>query len=153
WCTEQGKDAITGRLGDVAAVALHRLHHHFECRVDDGTGFFWVEVLDQLHRSLDVGEQRGDRLALTIHRRIRRFCAQVYRRASGSTALRFAASTIERLRTFKAELRGWWILCFAGRTSARERRRAFHAEFRPVGIFSSALRAARHCYATPWLTG
>src|SRR5262249_16021192 len=91
---------------------------------------------------LDVCEQHSDRLALTFRRRIRGSCAYIYKRPRGGTALRFAASTIERLCTFKAELRGWRILCFTGGTSARERRRAFDAEFRPVWIFSPALRAA-----------
>src|SRR5215469_198993 len=53
---EQSEDAVTCRLRDVAAVALHRLHHQLESRVYDRAGPLGVEVLDQLHRSLDVGE-------------------------------------------------------------------------------------------------
>src|SRR5215472_7308808 len=113
WCAEQGKDPVASGLGDVTAVTLHCPHHQFERRVYDGAGFLWVEVLDQVHRSLDVREQHGDRLALTIRRRIRGFCDYAYRRACSGSALGFAANTVERFRTFKAELRGWRILCVA----------------------------------------
>src|SRR5215467_3808468 len=131
---EEPKDPVSGRLRHITAVTHDRINHQPERRIDDGAGFLGVEVLNQLHRSLDVSEQNRDSLALTIRRRIRGFCAYVYGRACGDTVLRFAASTIERLCTFKAELSGWRILCFAGRTAARKRRRAFHAEFRPVRI-------------------
>jgi hypothetical protein len=38
----------------------------FECRVEDGARFFGIEIFNQLHRSFDVGEKRGDRLALAL---------------------------------------------------------------------------------------
>jgi len=57
------------RLGDVAAVAPRRVHHQLECRIDDGAGFLGIEVLDQVHGAFDVGEQRGDDLALALGRR------------------------------------------------------------------------------------
>src|SRR5229473_7045331 len=34
--TEQGEDAVAGRLHDVTVVAMDRLHHQLERRVDDG---------------------------------------------------------------------------------------------------------------------
>src|SRR5262245_35190295 len=73
--TEEREDTVTGRLGDVTAVALYRLHHYFEGWIDYGTGLLWIEVFDQVHRTLYVGEQRGDGLALALEtfrrRRIR----------------------------------------------------------------------------------
>jgi hypothetical protein len=36
--------------------------------VDDRARFLWVEVLHQFGRAVDVGEQRRDRLALTLDR-------------------------------------------------------------------------------------
>src|SRR5262249_12055572 len=63
---EDREDAVAGGLGDVAAVALYRLPHQFECRVDYGAGLLRVDVLDQLHRALDVGKERGHRLALAL---------------------------------------------------------------------------------------
>ena len=65
-CTEQGENAVAGGLRDVTAVALHHLDHQLECRVDDGASLFRIEALDQVHRALDVGEQRGDRLAFAL---------------------------------------------------------------------------------------
>ena len=52
----------------------------------------------------------------------------------------------QAISTFKAELSAWGILCVAGRTSARERRGAFDAEFRPVRIFNPARRTAHRGY-------
>ena len=69
WCAEEGEDAVAGGLRDVAAVTLHRLHHQLECRIDDGAGFLGIEVLDQVHGAFEVGEQRGDDLALALGRR------------------------------------------------------------------------------------
>jgi hypothetical protein len=58
--TENGKNAITGGLHNVAAISLHRLHHDLQRGVDDVAGLLGVEMLDQLHRALDVCEQRRD---------------------------------------------------------------------------------------------
>jgi hypothetical protein len=55
-CAEQSEDAVASRLGDVAAVAPHRLHHQLECRIDDGARFFVVEVFDRVYRALDVSK-------------------------------------------------------------------------------------------------
>jgi hypothetical protein len=35
-------------LRDITTVTLDRLYHQLERRVDDGTGFFWVEVFYQI---------------------------------------------------------------------------------------------------------
>ena len=40
--TEQSKNAVAGGLRDVTAVALHRLHHQLECRVDNATSFLRI---------------------------------------------------------------------------------------------------------------
>jgi hypothetical protein len=54
------------------SVVQHNRHsdgplpNQLECRVDDGPSFLLIEILDQVHRSLDVGEQHCDRLALTF---------------------------------------------------------------------------------------
>ena len=47
---------------------MHRVHHQLERRIDQAARVLRVEVLDQLHRALDVGEQRGHVLALTVER-------------------------------------------------------------------------------------
>ena len=53
-------------LHDVAVVAADRVDHQLQRGIDNRARFFGVEVLLQLGRSLDVGEQRGDRLALAV---------------------------------------------------------------------------------------
>ncbi len=63
---EQSKDPIAGGLHDVPVVAMHRVDHELQRRVDNGARLLRVEVLHQLHRALDVGEQRRDGLALAF---------------------------------------------------------------------------------------
>jgi len=67
---KQGEDAVAGRLYDVTVIAMHRIDHQLERGIDDDARLFGVELLHQLGRTLDVGEQRRDRLALAVdHRR------------------------------------------------------------------------------------
>ena len=42
---EQREDAVAGGLHDVAVVAMHRLHHQLERRIDDCARFFGVKIL------------------------------------------------------------------------------------------------------------
>ena len=63
---EQREDAVAGRLHDVAVVAMHRVDHQLERRIDDRARLLGVEVLHQLGRALDVREQRRDGLALAF---------------------------------------------------------------------------------------
>ena len=66
---EQRHDAVAHHLVDGAFVAVHRLHHAFEDRVEDLARLFGVAVREQLHRALQVGEQHRDLLALAFQRR------------------------------------------------------------------------------------
>jgi hypothetical protein len=66
WRAERREHAVTGRLHDVAVVPANRVDHQLEGRVDDRARFPRVEVLLKLRRSLDVREQRGDRLTLAV---------------------------------------------------------------------------------------
>ena len=66
WRAEQSEDSVAGRLRDVTAVAMHRRHHKLQHRIDDRARLLGIEVAHQLGRALDVGEQRGDRLALAF---------------------------------------------------------------------------------------
>jgi len=63
---EKREDAVTGRLHDVAAVALDRIDHQLERGVDNCARLFRIQVLHQFHGAHDVGEQRGYRLAFAI---------------------------------------------------------------------------------------
>ena len=63
---EQREDPVTRGLHDVAVVAMDRVDHQLQRRIDDRARFLGVEVLHQFHRALDVGEQRRDGLALAF---------------------------------------------------------------------------------------
>jgi len=65
-CAEQREDAVAGRLHDVAVVALDRVDHDAQRRVDNRAGLFRVEVGHQFGRAFDIGEERSDHLALAI---------------------------------------------------------------------------------------
>jgi hypothetical protein len=45
---------------------MHRVHHQLERGIGQAPRLLRVEVLDQLHRTLDVGKQSDDRLALAV---------------------------------------------------------------------------------------
>ena len=64
---EHREDAVAGRLHHVAIVAIHRRDHELEGGIDDRAGFLRIEVLLQLGRALDIGEQRRNGLALALH--------------------------------------------------------------------------------------
>src|SRR5215469_16876376 len=63
---EQRENSVAGRLRNIAAVMMDCIHHEIERRIDYGPRLFWIEVLNQLHRAFDVGEERRDRLALAF---------------------------------------------------------------------------------------
>jgi hypothetical protein len=44
---EQGEDPVAGRLRDVAAIAMHRIHHQAQHRINDRPRLFGIETLDQ----------------------------------------------------------------------------------------------------------
>jgi hypothetical protein len=66
WCPEQCHNAVAEHLVHRALVAVHRLHHGVQSRVQDGPGLFRVEVTDQLCRAREVGKQYRDLLALAF---------------------------------------------------------------------------------------
>jgi hypothetical protein len=63
---EEGKDAVAGGLHDEALIAMDGVHHELEGRIDKTPGRFGIEVFNQRGGVLDIGKERGDRLALTI---------------------------------------------------------------------------------------
>jgi hypothetical protein len=65
-CTEQGENAVAGRLHDIAVIMLDRVDHQVERRIDHRTRLFWVEPLHQFHRALDVGEESCDGFAFAV---------------------------------------------------------------------------------------
>ncbi|HXN75390.1 MAG TPA: hypothetical protein VN876_02070, partial [Gemmatimonadaceae bacterium] len=63
---EQGEDSIAGGLNYVAVVVMDRVDHQAQSRIDDRARLFWIQLLHQIHRTLDVGEEGGHRLALLV---------------------------------------------------------------------------------------
>ena len=92
---EQREDAVAGGLCDVTAVAMDRVHHQLERGIDNRARLLGVEVLDQLHRTLDVGEQRGDGLALALDRLQR----AILRRDTNAEDIRWRRSYSRRIDT------------------------------------------------------
>jgi hypothetical protein len=68
---EQRHDAVAQDLVDRTFVTVHRVHHHAECSVQDAPGVLRISVLDQRERTLHIGEQHGDLLALAFQSRAR----------------------------------------------------------------------------------
>ena len=63
---EQRHDPVAHHLVHGALVAVDRLHHPLEHRVEELPGFLGVPVGEQLHRALEVGEEHRDLLALAL---------------------------------------------------------------------------------------
>jgi hypothetical protein len=66
--TEQGEDSVPGRLNYVASIVIHRVDHQVQCRIYNGARLLRIDLLHQIHRALDIGEQSGDRLPLPVRR-------------------------------------------------------------------------------------
>jgi len=121
---EERKDAVAGALHHITAVAAYGFDHQLERRIDDRARLFGVEVLFELGRTLDVGEERGDGLALAVERR--RGIGTLGRDANRWPSL-IGGGRPGRLR----------------RSRSGERRSALAAESRLGRVFGAALRAAR----------
>ena len=65
-CAEERHDPVAHHLVHGALVAVDGLHHVLEDGVEELARLLGVAVGEQLHRALQVGEQHGDLLALTL---------------------------------------------------------------------------------------
>jgi hypothetical protein len=63
---EDREDAVAGTLYDVAIVVADGVDHQLQCWVNYRARLFGIKVLHQFRRSFDVGDQRGDGLALAV---------------------------------------------------------------------------------------
>ena len=68
---EERHDPVAHDLVHGALVAVHRLHHVLEHRVEELARLLGVAVGQQLHRALEVGEEHRDLLALAFQRGLR----------------------------------------------------------------------------------
>src|SRR3989442_10087133 len=63
---KEGKDTVAQRLGHIALIAMHRLHHELEGRVNDAASVFGIEIFDEGSGVFDVGKESSDGLTLTV---------------------------------------------------------------------------------------
>ena len=69
WRPEQRHDPVPHHLVNGALIAVHRVHHLLDDRVEQLARLLGITVGQQLHRALEVGEQDGHLLAFTLKRR------------------------------------------------------------------------------------
>jgi hypothetical protein len=67
---EERHDAVAHDLVDGTLIAVNRLHHPLEYRVEDLACFLRIAVAEQLHRTFKVGEENCDLLALAFEGRL-----------------------------------------------------------------------------------
>jgi hypothetical protein len=63
---EQGHNPIAHNPVHGALVAVDCLNHAFEHGIEELLRVFGIAISKQLHRTLDIGEQHGHLLALTL---------------------------------------------------------------------------------------
>jgi len=63
---EQRHDAVAHHLIHRSLVAVHRLDHFLQHRIEHRAGFLGVAIGKQLHRSFEIGEQDGDLFSLAF---------------------------------------------------------------------------------------
>ena len=54
------------RLGDIALVAMHGVHHELEGGINNGSGVFGIEVASEGSEAGQIGKERSDGLALAV---------------------------------------------------------------------------------------
>ena len=79
---EQGKDAIAQHLRHIALIAMHRVHHQLQGRINNRPRLFWVQSFNQRRRAFEIGKQGGDGFALAVGS-----SARFQRRLFGADAL------------------------------------------------------------------
>ena len=145
---EEGHDPVAHYPVHGALIAVHCLDHAVEHRVEKellrGLG---VAVDEQLHRTLDVGEQHGDLLALTLEccSRGKDPVGKVLRRVTlGRGKSANIRNGRQRMATFGAEPGCGRHLAATVDAGSPERSRALLADLRLERVLVLALRAF-HC--------
>ena len=139
---EQRHDAVAHDLVHGALVAVHRLHHALEHRIEERARLLGVAVGEQLHRALEVGEEHRDLLALALQRAPRGedLLGEVLRRVAVRRALG-TRRTVEPLPTATTEPTARRIDVTADCACHLEPGAAAIAETRPGRILVLARRA------------
>ena len=73
WRAKEREDAVVCGTHDIAVVPAHGLDQELKSRIDQATSVRRIELLHQLGRAFDIGEQRCDesvfavQYALSLH--------------------------------------------------------------------------------------
>ena len=70
--SEQRHDPVAQHLADRPLIAMDGFHHPLQDRIENPARFLRVAIGDQFHRSLHIGEQHGNLLALALLGGLRR---------------------------------------------------------------------------------
>ena len=121
---------------------MDRIDHQAQSRIDDRARLFRIQFLHQIHRTLDVGEEGGHRLALLVGDVIQRPFGRYANSAIGSCAVfrRSGAGRgpdLERAAALSTEFEGRRILESTMGATAGKGRGAIAAKFHAVGILES----------------
>ena len=141
---EQRHDAVAQNLIDGPFVAVHRIHHDMQDRIEILSHLFRIELFHHAGRTADVGEQYGHVFALPFDKAPRRqnFFRQVLGN-DGFSSGRFSGRRprdAKTLAALAAKFRARPVRLAAVRTAHIERRAALVAKARVVGIFGLAMR-------------
>jgi len=139
---EDGENAVPGRLHDITALSVDGFDHQLECGIDNGSRLLRVQVLhDELHRALDIGEQRRDHLALAIKIFRRRYLSHINLALPTFSGRGCRRTCSERCPAFAVKPLAWRIVGAAFRAPIRQQCTAISAEFFAGRIFAAALCA------------
>src|SRR5262245_19389144 len=130
--TKQRHDAVTCHLIHGTLIVMNRFHHQLEDGIEKLAGLFWIKVGDQFRRSLEIGEQDGHLLSLSLERAagVQDLLSQMLWRIGlwwpeGRSRVCYCPC---RVRALGTEFCRWLKLMTAARACARQRCCALLAE-------------------------
>src|SRR5579884_4263686 len=141
---EQRHDAVAHYAVHSTLVTMHRFDHAVHHGMQYGPRILHVALDQDFHRSLNVGKEHGDLLALAFERRPsgQNLVDKMLRRvASRRRKRRIIGYRLERMAALRAEFGGGGNLTAAIATDARQRRSATCAALRFGRIVVSAIAA------------
>src|SRR5262245_17967966 len=150
-CAKERHDSVAHQLIDRALIAVDCLDHAVNHRLEEFLRILGIKVGKQFHRAIDVSEQHGDLLALTLecYPRGQNLVGEVL---GGIVLGRGEASIVRRrlqgMATFRAELGCGRHPASAISTSSPQRSCTLLAELRLSSVFVVAFRTL---HGTPWM--
>ena len=147
-CAKERHDTVAHHLVDRTLIVMDRLHHPLEHGVEQLAGLLGVTVGKQLHRTLQVGEEDCDLLALALEGTSGR--EDLLREVLGRIRFRGGVARWhdwlgERVGALRAELSGGGELRAAVRARTSQRPAALFAEFclRPALVLAPGTQYTR----------